>query len=213
MLLPIVWPRPRLGSVYPVKLKHGIVVSVALAGLLAGCGSSDSDSDDTAANTSATAAPDSGSLSCPTDAPAADTAPQWTLDGESGKLEMVGSTDSAGPLIKVTKPFKVTETTVKTLTEGTGPEVSDTATVTVCYTGVNGRDGNVFDSAYQRGEPSSFGVAGVVAGFGKALVGQKVGSTVGVAIIPADGYPDGQPGAGIEKDDTIVFAIKILAAQ
>ncbi|HPZ51105.1 MAG TPA: FKBP-type peptidyl-prolyl cis-trans isomerase, partial [Propionibacteriaceae bacterium] len=68
-------------------------------------------------------------------------------------------------------------------------------------------------SAYERGEPTSFGVAGVVAGFGKALVGQKVGSTVGVAIIPADGYPEGQPGAGIEKGDTIVFAIKILAAQ
>jgi len=198
--------------VYPVKLKHGIVVSVALVGLLAGCGSSDSDSDDSASSTAAADAPDT-SQSCPTEAPAADTKPQWSLDGESGKLEMTGSTDSAGPLIKVTKPFKVAKTTVQTLTAGTGPEVSDTATVTVCYTGVNGRDGNVFDSAYQRGEPTSFGVSGVVAGFGKALVGQKVGSTVGVAIIPADGYPDGQPGAGIEKDDTIVFAIKILAAQ
>lgn len=197
---------------YPVKLKHGIVVSVALVGLLAGCGSSDSDSGDSTSSTAA-AAPDTAGQSCPTEAPAADTKPQWSIDGETGKLEMAGSTDSAGPLIKVTKPFKVAKTTVQTLTEGTGPEVSDTATVTVCYTGVNGRDGNVFDSAYQRGEPTSFGVSGVVAGFGKALVGQKVGSTVGVAIIPADGYPDGQPGAGIEKGDTIVFAIKILAAQ
>ncbi len=196
---------------YPVKLKHGIVVCVALAGLLAGCGSSDSD--DTTTSSAAADAPDTSSLSCPTDAPAADTKPQWSIDGETGKLEMAGSTDSAGPLIKVTKPFTVAKTTVQTLTAGTGPEVSDTATVTVCYTGVNGRDGKVFDSAYERGEPTSFGVAGVVAGFGKALVGQKVGSTVGVAIIPADGYPEGQPGAGIEKGDTIVFAIKILAAQ
>jgi hypothetical protein len=29
----------------------------------------------------------------------------------------------------------------------------------------------------------------------------------------ADGYPDGQPSAGIEKGDTLIFAIKILGAS
>jgi peptidylprolyl isomerase len=28
----------------------------------------------------------------------------------------------------------------------------------------------------------------------------------------ADGYPDGQPAAGIQKGDSLVFAIKILDA-
>ena len=36
------------------------------------------------------------------------------------------------------------------------------------------------------------------------------GSTVAVAMTSADGYPDGQPSAGIEKGDSLVFAIKIL---
>ena len=65
--------------------------------------------------------------------------------------------------------------------------------MTVCYMGVDGRDGKVFDSAYERGSPAQFSLDGVVPGFQKAIAGQKVGSTVGVAMIPADGYPEGQP--------------------
>jgi FKBP-type peptidyl-prolyl cis-trans isomerase len=78
--------------------------------------------------------------------------------------------------------------------------------------GVNGRDGSVFDSAYERGTPAQFSLDGVVPGFQKAIAGQKVGSTVAVAMASADGYPDGQPNAGIQKGDTLVFAIKILRA-
>jgi FKBP-type peptidyl-prolyl cis-trans isomerase len=52
-----------------------------------------------------------------------------------------------------------------------------------------------------------------VPGFQKAIAGQKVGSTVGVAMSSADGYPDGQPQAGIQKGDSLIFAIKILSAS
>ncbi len=37
--------------------------------------------------------------------------------------------------------------------------------------------------------------------------------TVAVAMTSADGYPDGQPSAGIQPGDTLVFAIKILDAS
>ena len=47
--------------------------------------------------------------------------------------------------------------------------------------------------------------------FQKAIAGQKVGSTVAVAMVSADGYPNGEPRAGILPGDTLVFAIKILA--
>jgi peptidylprolyl isomerase len=53
----------------------------------------------------------------------------------------------------------------------------------------------------------------VVPGFQKAIAGQKVGSTVAVAMASADGYPDGQPSAGILPGDSLVFAIKILGAS
>jgi hypothetical protein len=154
------------------------------------------------------AAADSG---CPTQAPSEGGTPEWTLSGTSGSVGVTGSTDTAAPRITVTAPFSVTETEVHTLRPGDGPVVAPTATVSVCYMGVDGRDGRVFDSAYERGTPAQFPLDGVVPGFQKAIAGQKVGSTVGVAMSSADGYPDGQPQAGIQKGDTLVFAIKILS--
>lgn len=147
---------------------------------------------------------------CPTAAPEKTGTPEWTLPGATGSVAVTGSTDTASPLVTVQPPFAVGETQVRTLTAGDGPVVAPTATVSVCYQGVNGRDGSVFDSSYERGAPAEFPLDQVVPGFQKAIAGQKVGSTVAVAMAPADGYPDGQPSAGIQKGDSLVFAIKIL---
>jgi hypothetical protein len=161
-------------------------------------------------NPAAPAAADSG---CPITAPDGSGPPEWTLPGTTGSVAVTGSTDTLAPRVTVTPPFSVTETQVHTLHAGDGPVVAPTATVSVCYMGVNGRDGRVFDSAYERGSPVEFPLNGVVAGFQKAIAGQKVGSTVGVAATSADGYPDGEPRAGIQKGDTLIFAIKILSAS
>ena len=150
---------------------------------------------------------------CPTAAPPGDTAAQWTLPGATGSVAVTGSTDTAAPKVDVTKPFSVAETQVQTLTAGSGPVVAPTATVSVCYMGVNGRDGSVFDSSYERGEAVDFPLNRVVPGFQKAIAGQKVGSTVAVAMTSADGYPNGEPRAGIEPGDSLIFAIKILGAS
>jgi peptidylprolyl isomerase len=150
---------------------------------------------------------------CPTAAPDSSAAPEWTLAGTTGSVAVTGSTDIAAPQVKVTTPFSVAETQVHTLVAGDGPIVAPTATVSVCYVGVNGRDGTVFDSSYQRGAPEEFPLDGVVAGFQKAIAGQKVGSTVAVAMDAADGYPEGQPAAGIQKGDTLIFALKILSVS
>ena len=150
---------------------------------------------------------------CPTAAPETGGTPQWTLPGSTGSVAVTGSTDTTAPRVDVTAPFSVTETRVQTLQSGDGPVVADTATVSVCYMGVNGRDGSVFDSSYQRGEPVEFPLDGVVPGFQKAIAGQKVGSTAAVAMTSSDGYPEGQPRAGIQPGDTLIFAIKILDAS
>ncbi len=151
--------------------------------------------------------------SCPTAAPQNGGTPDWTLAGTSGSIAVTGSTDTTAPLVNVTAPFSVTQTQVHTLHAGDGPVVAGTARVSVCYMGVNGRDGSVFDSSYQRGAPADFALGGVVPGFQKAIAGQNVGSTVGVAMTSADGYPNGQPSAGIRPGDTLIFAIKILSAS
>ena len=56
-------------------------------------------------------------------------------------------------------------------------------------------------------------VLGVVPGFQRAIAGQRVGSTVAVAMKSADGYPNGNPSAGIQPGDSLIFAIKILDAS
>jgi hypothetical protein len=150
--------------------------------------------------------------SCPVAAPQNGATPDWTLAGTTGSIAVTGSTDATAPRVTVTAPFSVTQTQVHTLNAGNGPVVPGTARVSVCYMGVNGRDGSVFDSSYERGAPVDFSLAGVVPGFQKAITGQKVGSTVAVAMTSADGYPDGQPSAGIRPGDTLIFAIKILSA-
>ncbi|ORV55786.1 peptidylprolyl isomerase [Mycobacterium florentinum] len=150
--------------------------------------------------------------SCPTAAAPAGGTPDWTLSGTTGSVAVIGSTDTTAPRVTVTAPFSVNQTQVHTLHAGDGPVVSPTAKVSVCYMGVNGRDGSVFDSSYDRGAPVDFPLTGVVPGFQKAIAGQKVGSTVAVAMVPADGYPEGQPSAGIRPGDSLIFAIKILSA-
>jgi hypothetical protein len=150
---------------------------------------------------------------CPTAAPQGGGTPEWTLPGATGSVAVTGSTDATAPSVKVDGPFSVTETQVHTLRAGEGAVVADTATVSVCYMGVNGRDGTVFDSSYEQGAPVDFPLDRVVPGFQKAIAGQKVGSTVAVAMTSADGYPEGQPSAGIQQGDTLVFAIKILSAS
>ncbi|MCX6483976.1 MAG: FKBP-type peptidyl-prolyl cis-trans isomerase [Mycobacterium sp.] len=180
--------------------------------LMVGCGSkTDSSSasavDKVSSTISTAAAPASP---CPVALPTSGGTPEWTLAGATGSVAVTGSTATAAPMVKVEAPFSVTQTQVHTLQAGSGPVVAPTAAVSVCYMGVNGRDGSVFDSSYERGAPVEFPLTGVVPGFQKAIAGQKVGSTVAVAMVSADGYPDGQPAAGIEPGDSLIFAIKIL---
>lgn len=180
---------------------------VPFVAILAACGT---DSETSSASTPTVAETVTEATACPSAAPEAGGTPEWTLPGTTGSVAVTGSTGTTAPAVNVDAPFSVTETQVHTLQAGDGPVVADTATVSVCYMGVNGRDGTVFDNSYERGAPVEFPLDGVVPGFQKAIAGQNVGSTVAVAMTSADGYPNGQPGAGIEPGDSLVFAIKIL---
>jgi peptidylprolyl isomerase len=103
-----------------------------------------------------------------------------------------------------------TETMVGLLKEGDGPTVASGDTVTVQYQGVNFRTGKVFDQSWGKGA-TPLSTTGVIPGFTKALVGQKVGSQVIAVIPPADGYgAKGNSQAGIKGTDTLVFVIDIL---
>jgi peptidylprolyl isomerase len=86
--------------------------------------------------------------------------------------------------------------------------------VVVQYTGVTWDDNRVFDSTWEQGTPATFVVdtgegSEVVPGLSKAIIGQKVGSQVGVIVPPSEGYGD-QEVQGIPANSTLFFVIDIL---
>ena len=118
----------------------------------------------------------------------------------------------ATPDVSIDSPVSVEQTTVETLSEGDGDEIAKGDTVIVDYVGLLGRTGDQFDSSYDRGQPATFDTTGVLPGISQAVEGQTVGSRVVVGVAPADGFgAQGQPDAGIEGDDTLVFVIDVVA--
>jgi len=100
----------------------------------------------------------------------------------------------------------------KVLTVGDGAMPTAEDTVTVHY---EGRlfDGTVFDSSLERGEPATFPVGGVIAGWTEALQLMPVGSKWQL-FIPAD-LAYGENGAGnvIQPNSALVFDVELLAIQ
>lgn len=101
-----------------------------------------------------------------------------------------------------------TELKLAVLSEGDGPVVADGASVTVDYQGTSWDTGEIFDQSFGA-SPATFGTAQVVAGFGAALVGQKVGSTVVVTIPPIYAYGV-DPARAQLGGQTLVFLIDII---
>ena len=115
------------------------------------------------------------------------------------------------PQVEFEDGYSVDTMEVKTLVKGNGEKVGGTDTVTVDYVGINGRNGQEFDSSWKNGQPVTFSLGpGMISGFNKALTGKTVGSRVVAAIPPKDGYGSkGNPQAGIKGTDTLVFTIDI----
>ncbi|MDF3055235.1 MAG: FKBP-type peptidyl-prolyl cis-trans isomerase [Gammaproteobacteria bacterium] len=98
------------------------------------------------------------------------------------------------------------------LVEGKGDKPKQSDTVTVDYEGklVNGK---VFDSSYARGEPISFPVGGVIAGWQEALKLMNTGSTWMLYIPPSLAY--GKQGAGgmIGPNETLIFKVHLIGIE
>ncbi len=125
-------------------------------------------------------------------------------------VTVTGGADSK-PEVEFDDGYSVQTTQVETLVSGDGPKVGGQDVVTVDYVGINGRTGREFDSSWGTGQPATFMLgSGMITGFNKALSGQTVGSRVVAAIPPKDGYgAQGNPQAGIQGGDTLVFVIDI----
>lgn len=106
------------------------------------------------------------------------------------------------------------ELQVSIVEEGDGDAVTREDMVFVNYAGMVWGSDETFDSSFERGEPTTFPLSGVVQGWRDGLAGQKVGSRVIISVPAELGYgPNGgQPTAGIGPDDTIVFVVDIIGS-
>jgi FKBP-type peptidyl-prolyl cis-trans isomerase len=99
----------------------------------------------------------------------------------------------------------------KVLKSGTGATPKAADEVTTHYRGTL-IDGTQFDSSYDRGEPATFPVGGVIKGWTEALQLMKVGDKWQL-FVPSDlAYgPDGRP--GIPPNAMLIFEVELLAIE
>ncbi|MBG6054107.1 peptidylprolyl isomerase [Salinibacterium sp. CAN_S4] len=117
-------------------------------------------------------------------------------------------------------PKPPTALKIETLKAGSGAKVEKDDRVVLHYTGVLWDTQEVFDSTWERNAPAMLvasslddSSSGLVPGFAKALIGQRVGSQVIAVIPPKDGYPAGQAPTTVPDGSTMVFVFDILGIE
>ena len=100
----------------------------------------------------------------------------------------------------------------KVVRPGDGPSPLQTDKVKVHYRGTL-TDGTVFDSSYDRGQPISFNVSGVIKGWTEALLLMQVGAKWELTIPSVLGYGARGRGAKIPPNSTLLFEVELLEIE
>jgi peptidylprolyl isomerase len=129
--------------------------------------------------------------------------------------EVATTTDLAtAPVVSVLEgAVPVTSLVISDVVAGSGDAVAAGAEVTVEYCGVGLASGTVFDSSWARGEPATFPLAGVIAGWQEGIPGMQPGGRR-LLVIPADlAYGDTPPpGSGIAPGESLVFVVDLVSS-
>lgn len=96
------------------------------------------------------------------------------------------------------------------LVEGTGEVVPEGATITAHYTGALCNDGTIFQSSHDMGQPATFPLSGVIAGWQFGVPGMKVGGTRRLLIPAVQAYGTQSPSANIPANSDLVFDIELV---
>lgn len=96
------------------------------------------------------------------------------------------------------------------LKKGDGAIVKAGDTVTVDYTGAVAATGVIFQSSKDTGQPATFSLKQVIAGWSRGIPGMKVGGTRRL-LIPANQAYAGNPppGSGIPANADLVFDVTL----
>ena len=100
----------------------------------------------------------------------------------------------------------------RVIEEGEGPSPKAGDTVTVHYRGTL-VDGTEFDSSYQRGEPATFPLTGVIPGWTEALQLMKKGSKWVIFIPSSLAYGERGAGNRIPPNSTLIFEVELISFQ
>jgi len=97
----------------------------------------------------------------------------------------------------------------RVLNSGDGESPTTTDSVLAHYHGTL-IDGTVFDSSVNRGEPATFGVSQVIAGWTEALQLMKVGAKWRLFIPPGLAYGEASPTPAIPPNSALIFDVELL---
>lgn len=108
--------------------------------------------------------------------------------------------------INTVSELKIIDTVV-----GTGDEVLPNATITAHYTGALCKDGTIFQSSHDFGDPVTFGLNQVISGWTQGVPGMRVGGTRRLIIPSALAYGSVRAAANIPPNSDLVFDIELTA--
>lgn len=131
---------------------------------------------------------------------------QQTSENKEGQLQGTKLSD-------FTPIPKVDSLQVVDLKVGDGEEVKPGATVTAHYTGALAKDGTIFQSSHDTGEPVEFPLSGVIAGWTEGVPGMKVGGKRRLIIPAAKAYGEQSPSAEIPPNSDMVFDIEMVSVK
>lgn len=106
---------------------------------------------------------------------------------------------------------KVAELQIVDTIEGAGDVVPEGATITAHYTGALCADGTIFQSSHDFGEPVTFPLDRVIAGWTEGVPGMKVGGTRRLIIPSEKAYGSVRAAANIPPNSDLVFDIELVA--
>ena len=104
----------------------------------------------------------------------------------------------------------VDELQIIDIEQGTGATVQPGATITAHYTGALCKNGIIFQSSHDFGNPITFGLNQVITGWTNGVPGMKVGGMRRLIIPANQAYGSASPAPNIPANSDLVFDIELV---